>query len=115
MTLAEQLSGARQVVVLTGAGVSAESGVPPPALERALQAASACDLFLVVGASAVVQPAASLPVVAREHGATVVEVNLEPTPLSDMADESHHGKAGDLLPRLLGLSLSPGPQPLSPA
>jgi hypothetical protein len=42
-------------------------------------------------------------------------VNLELTPLSGMADESHHGKAGELLPRLLGYPLSPGPQPLSPA
>ena len=62
-----------------------------------------------------VEPAASLPQVAQEHGAYAVEVNLEPTPLSGIADEAHHGKAGELLPRLLGLSLSPGPQPLSPA
>jgi NAD-dependent deacetylase len=89
--------------------------LPPAALERALQAASACDLFLVVGTSAVVQPAASLPVVAWEHGATVIEVNMEPTPLTAVAHESHHGKAGDLLPRLLGLSLTPDPQPPSPA
>jgi len=89
--------------------------LPAGALERACQAAGSCDVFLVVGTSAAVQPAASLPQVAQEHGAYVVEVNLEPTPLSGIADEAHHGKAGELLPRLLGLSLSPGPQPLSPA
>jgi len=89
--------------------------LPPPALERALLAASACDLFLVVGTSAVVHPAASLPVVAKEHGAPVIEVNLEPTPLTALAHESHHGKAGDLLPRLLGFSLAPDPQPPTPA
>jgi NAD-dependent deacetylase len=36
------------------------------------------------------------------HGAYVVEVNLEPTPLSAFADECHHGKAGEVLPQLLG-------------
>ena len=88
--------------------------LPAAALDLALQAASACDLFLAVGTSAVVQPAAALPVVAREHGATLVEVNLEPTPLTALAHESHRGKAGDLLPRLLGVSLTPDPQPPSP-
>ena len=89
--------------------------LPVGALERACQAAGSCEVFLVVGTSAAVQPAASLPQVAREHGAYVVEVNLEPTPLTGMANESHHGKAGELLPRLLGYFLPPGPQPLSPA
>jgi len=89
--------------------------LPPSALEQALQAADSCDVFLVVGTSAAVQPAASLPRVAREHGAFVVEVNLESTPLTGIAHDRHHGKAGVLLPRLLGLSPSPGPQPLSPA
>ena len=56
----------------------------------------------MVGTSAVVQPAASLPMIAREHGAYVAEVNLEPTPLTSIAHESHHGKAGEILPRLLG-------------
>jgi NAD-dependent deacetylase len=51
----------------------------------------------------VVQPAASLPVVARNRGAYVVEVNLEPTDLTSVAHESHHGKAGEILPSLLGV------------
>ena len=88
--------------------------LPAGALERASQAAGSCDVFLVVGTSAAVQPAASLPLLAREHGAYVVEMNLEPTPLSGNADESHRGKAGDLLPQLLGLSRTPDPQPPSP-
>jgi NAD-dependent deacetylase len=67
-----------------------------------------------VGTSALVQPAASLPMIAKAHGAYVVEVNLEPTSLSAFADESHHGKAGEVLPRLLGAlarprSLTPNP------
>lgn len=83
--------------------------LPADALREAFDAAGSCEVFLVVGTSAVVQPAASLPMVAREHGAYVVEVNLEPTPLTSIAHESHHGKAGEILPRLLGLTPVPGP------
>jgi NAD-dependent deacetylase len=74
--------------------------LPAEALRQAFQAAESCDVFLVVGTSAVVQPAASLPLVAKRHGAYVVEVNLEPTPLTSMAHEAFHGKAGEILPRL---------------
>jgi NAD-dependent deacetylase len=76
--------------------------LPSEALQEAFVAAESCGVFLVVGTSAVVQPAASLPMVARTKGAYVVEVNLEPTPLTAIAHESHHGKAGEILPRLLG-------------
>ncbi len=77
--------------------------VDPWALERAFQAARGCDLFLTVGTSAVVQPAASLPGVAAEAGAWTVEVNPEETPLSGSADEYHPGAAATLLPSLLGV------------
>lgn len=83
--------------------------LPAEDLRRAFEAAESCEIFLVVGTSAVVQPAASLPMIAREHGAYVVEVNLEPTPLTSTAHESHHGKAGEILPHLLGLTPVPGP------
>jgi NAD-dependent deacetylase len=59
------------------------------------------DLLLVVGTSAVVQPVASFPLMAKQAGAFVLEVNREPTPLSSIADASFHGKAGELLPALL--------------
>jgi NAD-dependent protein deacetylase/lipoamidase len=78
-------------------------GLPQDAIRGAFEAAESCDVMLVVGTSALVQPAASLPRVGKEHGAYLVEVNLEPTPLTALADEAHHGKAGELLPRLLGL------------
>ena len=78
------------------------------------EAVEACDVILVVGTSALVRPAASLPMIAKAHGAYVVEVNPEPTPLSGFAGESHHGNAGAVLPRLLGAlarsrSLTPNP------
>ncbi|MGD8342478.1 MAG: NAD-dependent deacylase [Desulfobacterales bacterium] len=52
--------------------------LPEGALEKAYQESSSCRLMLVIGTSAVVQPAASLPAVARQKGAKIVEVNIEP-------------------------------------
>jgi len=75
--------------------------LPPAALERTFKASEACDLFLVVGTSALVQPAASLPLMAKRHGATVIEVNPDPTPISDHVDICLQGKAGEILPALL--------------
>ncbi len=75
--------------------------LPIDALERATRAAEACDVFLVVGTSALVQPAASLPLVAKERGAAVIEVNPDPTPISHLVEVSLRGKAGELLPALL--------------
>ncbi len=77
--------------------------LPGTVLQQAFEAAETCDIFFVVGTSAVVQPAASLPMVAKRHGAYVVEVNFDPTPVTAVAHEAHHGKAGEILPRLLAL------------
>jgi len=74
--------------------------LPPGAFERAAAAAGVCELCFVVGTSAVVYPAASIPEIARSAGAYVVEVNPEPTPLSGLCDEVLQGKAGELLPLL---------------
>ncbi|MCP4540717.1 MAG: NAD-dependent deacylase [Chloroflexi bacterium] len=57
-----------------------------------------CRLILVVGTSAVVHPAASLPLVARRNGARLVEVNPAETPLSEHADETLRGPAAEVLP-----------------
>ncbi len=70
-------------------------------LDRAWQAAQEAQVMLVAGTSAVVQPAASLALVAKRAGAYVIEVNLEPTPNSGQVDLSLQGQAGDILPRLL--------------
>lgn len=72
--------------------------LPPGAFERAALEAESCDLCFVVGTSAVVYPAASIPEIARAAGAFVVEVNPEPTPLSRICDEVLSGKAGEILP-----------------
>ena len=75
-------------------------GLPPEALASAVAAARTCDVFLCVGTSTVVEPAASLPFIALEAGARVIEVNPQPTPLSDRASVSLRGTAGGILPLL---------------
>jgi NAD-dependent deacetylase len=75
--------------------------LPAGALEKAWQASEECDCMLVVGTSAVVQPAASLPLVAKRNGAFVAEINFELTPLSDAVDVSIIGRAGEIMPRVV--------------
>ncbi len=75
--------------------------LPPDALAAAQHAVDRCQAMLVVGTSSAVEPAASMAGWARTHGAMVVEINLERTPLSEEADECLLGKAGELLPRLV--------------
>lgn len=68
--------------------------IPPEALARALDAACRCDLFLVLGSSLVVRPAARLPLLAKQAGARLVIVNREPTPLDEHADLVVRGDVG---------------------
>lgn len=77
--------------------------LPPAALQSAMRAASRCEVFLSVGTSGLVEPAASLPYAALEGGAKVIEVNPDPTPLAARAWAAFAGKAGEVLPRLLPL------------
>ena len=70
-------------------------------LSRAYQLIEECSLLLVVGTSAVVQPVASFPLMAKQAGAFVFEVNMDPTPISALVDVSLQGKAGEVLPVLL--------------
>ena len=75
--------------------------LPPRALSRAETMARECDLFLSIGTSGAVFPAAQLPLTARQAGATVVEVNRDPTPLTRVASFSLLGPAGAILPALV--------------
>jgi NAD-dependent deacetylase len=72
--------------------------LPLEVLDAAWAASARCRLMLVVGTSAVVQPAASLPIVALRSGARLVEVNPAETPLSAHAHEILHGPAAEVLP-----------------
>jgi len=67
-------------------------------LGRAFAASEACDVILTIGTSAVVHPAASLPLTAAAAGARVIEVNPEPTPLTLSAHVSLRGPSGVILP-----------------
>jgi NAD-dependent deacetylase len=60
-----------------------------------------CDCFLVAGTTAIVYPAAGLVGLARARGASVIEVNLEASAVSDIVDVSLRGKSGHILPRLV--------------
>ena len=73
----------------------------PRVLRTAMEEAERAEVCLVVGTSAVVQPAASLPLVTREAGGVIIEINLEATPLSKVAQISLKGTAASIVPRLL--------------
>jgi NAD-dependent deacetylase len=75
--------------------------LPPGAMERATDAAQNCDVFLNVGTSAMVYPAAELPVIARRGGAAVVEINPDPSPVAQIADYTLAAPSGVALPALL--------------
>jgi NAD-dependent deacetylase len=76
--------------------------IAPDHLSRSRLAASSCDVMLVVGTSALVQPAAYMPVIAKRSGARIIEINAERTPLTrDVSDLLIMGKAGDVFDRLL--------------
>ena len=75
--------------------------LPSRAYDASYEAASECDAMLVVGTSAVVRPAASLPLVAKHAGAIVVEVNTQYTAISALIDATILGKAGETVPTLV--------------
>jgi len=75
--------------------------LPRAELEAAVEAARTCHVFFSIGTSGTVQPAASLAFAARNKGAVVVEVNAEPTPLTEKVDFALHGRSGEILPALV--------------
>lgn len=74
--------------------------LPQKEWNASVQAAQSCDVFLSIGTSAVVYPAASLPMEAKHAGAFLVEINPDPTPLTRHADEFLQGPSGAILPAL---------------
>lgn len=72
----------------------------PAVIDRASTECAASDVMLVVGTSALVYPAASLPEQAADAGAKIIEINPDPTPLSDRMTISLRGKAGEVLPAI---------------
>ncbi len=63
------------------------------------------EICIVIGTSALIQPAASFPLIVKQRGGTIIEVNIEPTPLTSYADIHLQGKAGEIMPTLNSLLL----------
>jgi NAD-dependent deacetylase len=76
--------------------------IPWEAQVMSFKESKSCSAVLVVGTSAVVYPAASIPVTAKERGATVIEINMEPTPLTNgISDYLILGSAGEIIPAIV--------------
>lgn len=75
--------------------------LPEAAIQRALQATQECQVFLSIGTSSLVEPAASFPSFAQSNGAIVIEINPQYTPLTNYANLSIRGNAGEVLPHLV--------------
>jgi len=90
---------------LKSANVSFGQSMPVEAMQRAQSWSEQADIFVVIGSSLQVQPAASFPVIAKRSGALLAIVNRDPTPLDDLADFVHNGAIGEFFSRLRALSL----------
>ncbi|HEY6278351.1 MAG TPA: Sir2 family NAD-dependent protein deacetylase [Streptosporangiaceae bacterium] len=86
--------------ILKSATVMFGQSLDPAVLGRAVQAATGCDLFLAVGSTLTVEPAASLCGVAADAGASLVIVNRDPTPYDPVAHEVVRDPIGEAVPRI---------------
>jgi NAD-dependent deacetylase len=76
--------------------------IPWEAQVTSFKESKSCNAVLVVGTSAVVYPAASIPIMAKERGARVIEINTEPTPLTNqISDYLICGSAGEIIPAIV--------------
>lgn len=72
----------------------------PTIMSKVYDELSRADTILVVGTSALIQPAASFPLIVKQSGGKIVEINVERTPLTGLADVHIEGKAGEILPEI---------------
>jgi NAD-dependent deacetylase len=75
--------------------------LPQEIINKAQELAAQSEVFFSIGTSAVVEPAASLPFIAKGNGAYIVEINIENTPISQSVDEFIKGPADQVLPELI--------------
>lgn len=76
-------------------------GIPQDAYNKSFEEANKADVFILVGVTGLVQPAASIPKLAKQNGATIIEINTQRTVYSDsITDIFLQGKAGEVLPKL---------------
>jgi NAD-dependent deacetylase len=83
--------------VVKSATISFGQAMPEAAMQRSNEETRACDLFLAIGSSLTVYPAAGFPAVAKENGAGLVIINREPTGVDDLADLVIHAEIGPTL------------------
>ena len=76
--------------------------LPQETLQEAIRRAQNCDLFIVIGSTLVIYPAAYIPTYAGEAGATLAIVNLTPTPFDHYAEVVIRGKAGEIMSGVMG-------------
>jgi NAD-dependent deacetylase len=88
---------------LKSANVSFGQSMPAAAMQRAQLWSESAEIFMVIGSSLQVQPAAAFPVIAKRSGALLAIINRDRTPLDDLADFIHHGAIGDFFRELKGL------------
>ena len=82
-------------IVFFGEAIPQDAGI------SAYTASQACDAMLVIGTSAVVAPASHLPVMAKQGGAKIIEINMEPSALGRISDYVLIGSAGDILNQII--------------
>ena len=87
--------------VMKSDGVMFGEPIPQDVLETCFHQTERCDCMLVLGTSGTVVPAAAFPSQARRRGASLIEINVNATPITDMVDVSLHGPTGEFLPPMV--------------
>lgn len=85
---------------LKSATISFGQAMPVEEMSRAHELTEAAEIFVVIGSSLVVQPAASFPVIAKQHGAMLAVINRDPTPIDSLADYNFQGAIGEFFAKL---------------
>lgn len=77
-------------------------GIPEFAYRKSVEAAQHCDAFIIIGTSGQVSPANSIPYIAKDNGAKIIEINYEPSLYTDagLSDVFIQGKSGEILPQI---------------
>lgn len=90
--------------IVKSATISFGQSMPEFEMERAAEAALACDLLMAIGSSLVVYPAAGLPIAAKRNGAKLVILNRDPTELDHLADLVINADIGPSLAKVVGVN-----------
>jgi NAD-dependent deacetylase len=85
---------------LKSATISFGQSMPEDAMKQAQAWTERAEVFIVLGSSLQVQPAASFPVIAKRHGALLAIINRDETPLDDLADFNERGSIGEFFKEL---------------